>query len=241
MMGEDLMFFVSMLYIYDPDMAFYERMERNRNLHPPTMRQLQDILLQHHRYAAIFQQAHEILARFPEDSPVTIRLLADPHRDQHRYNLPSISEIAAVIPGNGTAGVDGRDIILHRRRGGLTKISDSHRSYTCLHYVLFFPYGEDQWHPDMSMRQPNKRNPSRLTRIRYVAFRIFPRPNEYSLLLRGGALFQQYLVDMFASTDQDRLNYLRHHQQELRAALYSGLHDALTVDGDGMDLHNVGQ
>jgi hypothetical protein len=43
---------------------------------------------------------------------------------------------------------------------------------------------------------------------------------------------------MWAAADQSRLNYLRYHQSEIRASLYSGLADA--VDNN-VDLHDIGQ
>ncbi|KAG2112888.1 hypothetical protein DEU56DRAFT_713134, partial [Suillus clintonianus] len=143
------------LYIYDPRIALDERMQRNENLCRRTMERLQTLLLQNHRYAAIFQHAHEILANQPDDSPITIRLLADPSRDRRRYNLPTVDEIAAVIPGDEAESTGSRDIVLHRREGPLQRISDGHRSYACLHYVLLFPYGEDGWHYELQMHQPS--------------------------------------------------------------------------------------
>ena len=72
----------------------------------------------------------------------------------------------------------------------------------------------------------------------YVAYRIQCRPNEFSLLLHARRLLQQFLVDMWASADQNRLNYRRYHQQDIRASLCSGLEDALAND---TDLDDIGQ
>ncbi|KAG0705482.1 hypothetical protein DFH29DRAFT_280414 [Suillus ampliporus] len=46
--------------------------------------------------------------------------------------------------------------------------------------------------------------------FRYAAFRFFPRQIEFSaIVLRGGALVQPYIVDIFLSTDQNYFLYLR--------------------------------
>lgn len=177
------------LYIYDPRAALDERMQRNHDLNRRTMDKLQTILLQHHCYSALFRHAYEVLAQQPADSPISIRLLADPTRDQRRYNLPTVSEIAAIVPGDGTQVTDSRDIVLHRRTGPLQRIHDGHRSYACLHYVLFFPHGEDGWHWDLTMHQPDKEKPNRLSQVRYAAFRLFSCETEFSVILRGSALF----------------------------------------------------
>jgi hypothetical protein len=44
--------------------------------------------------------------------------------------------------------------------------------------------------------------------------------------LLGGRLFQQYVVDAWASTEQSLLNWIRYNQKTLRADIYSSLHDA---------------
>ncbi|CAG8689934.1 17458_t:CDS:1, partial [Cetraspora pellucida] len=39
------------------------------------------------------------------------------------------------------------DIILQLHEGPLKRISELHRAYQPLHYVLMFPRGEDGWYP----------------------------------------------------------------------------------------------
>jgi hypothetical protein len=52
-------------------------------------------------------------------------------------------------------------------------------------------------------------------------------------------LFQQFIVDAFAQVDQQQLSWLRHHQKELRAELYSGLVDA--VQAGDTNISEIGQ
>ena len=52
------------------------------------------------------------------------------------------------------------------------------------------------------------------------------------------ALFHQYLVDMLAKVKQQRLNYVKCNQQEIRVDLYSGLADAISA-GDSNSKHLV--
>ena len=42
-----------------------------------------------------------------------------------------------------------------------------------------------------------------------------------------GRLFHQYMVDMYAKIEQQRLNYIKMNQQQIRSDLYSGLADAV--------------
>jgi len=64
------------------------------------------------------------------------------------------------------------------------------------------------------------------------------RDSEYSTIHQGGHLFQQYIVDMWASADQTRLAFLQFNQGRLRATLYSGFEDWLTANkvGNPQDL-----
>jgi hypothetical protein len=78
----------------------------------------------------------------------------------------------------------------------------------------------------------------RLTCLRYHAYRIHSQESQNGLLLRGGKLFQQYIVDAWAQVEQSRLQWLRHIQKTLRAEVYSSLTDALA---GGEDLAQIGK
>ena len=54
--------------------------------------------------------------------------------------------MAAVLPGEECQEVD---IVLHFREGGVKQISQCHRSYDALSYVLLNPYGIDGWTPGL--------------------------------------------------------------------------------------------
>jgi hypothetical protein len=55
----------------------------------------------------------------------------------------------------------------------------------------------------------------------------------------AGRLFQQYIVDCYASIEQDRLNWQRQNQESIRAELYQGLRDA--VEAGETDAQKVGR
>ena len=74
--------------------------------------------------------------------------------------------------------------------------------------------------------------------MRYYAFRIMDHEDEFNHVLRGGRLFQQFVVDMAAKIEGDRLNYIRQNQSALRSTTYRGFIDALD---DKDDLNNIGR
>jgi hypothetical protein len=230
--------------MYDPTVTLQQRMNQNSNLHRDTIHGLQDLLTRSHAYAATYKQPYEILAELGDGvEDVEVRLRVIPGNDRRRYNLPSAEEVAVILPGDGSSG-DGRDIILRNRapaESPMLRISDIHPAYTPLYYVLLFPRGEHGWHPDLYLAADPGKQPRRLTQIRYYAFRLFQRAEEFSTVLHGGRLLQQYMVDAFASVDQNRLSYLRHNQKKLRASLYNGLEDAISNRDDDVDLNELGK
>ena len=54
----------------------------------------------------------------------------------------------------------------------------------------------------------------------------------------AGKLFQEYVVDSWATTEQSRLNWIKFNQSKIRADTYQGLTDAVAADPDtdGQDL-----
>lgn len=64
--------------------------------------------------------------------------------------------------------------------------------------------------------------------MQFFCFRIFQRSREYSTILRGGKLFQEFIVDAWAATEQNRLSYFKFNQGKLCAEVYHGLTDVAT-------------
>ncbi|CAG8768652.1 12978_t:CDS:1, partial [Cetraspora pellucida] len=54
----------------------------------------------------------------------------------------------------------------------------------------------------------------------------------------------QYLVDAYASVEQNRLNFLKLNQKKIHAELYSGLQDTLTIYDEmprNLSMANIGK
>jgi hypothetical protein len=49
---------------------------------------------------------------------------------------------------------------------------------------------------------------------------------EYTIT-KDGCLYQQFLVDAFANVEEDRLDYIRANQNDLRTELYQGINEAV--------------
>lgn len=70
----------------------------------------------------------------------------------------------------------------------------------------------------------------------YYAYRIMLRQEESNHLLKCCELFHQFIVDMYAKIESERLLFLRLNQPKLRAEEYIHLRDAVTNDGDVRDI-----
>ncbi|XP_071728373.1 uncharacterized protein [Rutidosis leptorrhynchoides] len=100
-----------------------------------------------------------------------------------------------------------------------------------LQYPLLFPYGETRYHEEIPYRNNNGRWKTIrgfVTMREFYCYMIQQRENEGTTLLRGGRLFQQYLVDAFTTIEEQWLKWLRNHQNELRLDLYNNICDAVT-------------
>ena len=52
--------------------------------------------------------------------------------------------------------------------------------------------------------------------MQYYKYQIMPQTGEtFNVIHRMGRLFQQYIVDMYAKIELERLNYIRNHQTQL--------------------------
>ena len=198
------------------------------------MKDLRAMLESCNSYVRSFVTIDEQLQSGLLPQSVSLELLADrqpstEHRG--RYNVPtSNEEIAILMTGDTSAR---RSIVVQPRArdGGaasLQLISETHRSWDPLHYVLMFPYGTDGFHLDIQ----NQTGQKCVSAMEYYCYRLMQR-HGFNVIQRCGRLFQQYVVDACAKMEQSRLNYLRFNQNNLRSDIYSGVADAvLANDGD---------
>ncbi|XP_078251661.1 uncharacterized protein LOC144591268 isoform X1 [Rhinoraja longicauda] len=223
------------IYFMDPQDSVELRMGilQDAGIQREIVEMLENLMRLNNPYINSIKVAKDRIRDLPEASIVIDPDRRPPFEHERRFNRQIANEVAVIIPNNNEPEATSRHIILKERGGGLRIISESHRSYDSLQYVLFFPLGDDGWHYQLKMRNSRK-----LTAMRYYAYKIMNRDNEFNQLLRGGRLFQQYVVDMAAKIENDRLNYIRLNQASLRSTTYKGLTDALN---DNDDLDNIGK
>lgn len=112
-----------------------------------------------------------------------------------RFNAPTVDEVTIVVVG------ENRDIVLHRRRSQLQRVSETHRSYDALQYPILFWQGEDGYHFSMKMINPvtcSKTN-KKFSSMNCYSYRLMVRENEDNHILKCRRLFHRYVVDMYQS------------------------------------------
>ena len=79
-----------------------------------------------------------------------------------------------------------------------------------------------------------------MLQLKYYAYHLFQREGETTTILRSGKLFQQFIVDTWATAEQARLHYIKTHQSTLRAELYNQVIDAFSGLDNELDTNSMG-
>ncbi len=129
-----------------------------------------------------------------------LRLIASRTKDARRYNVPTADEVAALMVGDGSGAVDRCDVVLAQQAGPFQRISELHVGYMALYYPLLFPYGEDGWHPNISLngvvagadldedhagKSELQRKHCNVTMAEFYGYRLQHRHTDGIALLRG--------------------------------------------------------
>ncbi|XP_044595860.1 uncharacterized protein LOC123272904 [Cotesia glomerata] len=154
-----------------------------------------------------------------------------------RFNAPVVDDVAGIMVGDCTAA---REIVIRRRNNNLQFIADTHRSYDALQYPLIFWKGQDGYCINIKQRDPvsGAETNKNVSSKDYYAYRLMIRRGLDNVILRCRELCQQFMVDMYAKIESERLRYLRYNQQKLRAEEYIHLRDAINNNADVAEIGN---
>ncbi|KAK4253816.1 hypothetical protein QN277_010442 [Acacia crassicarpa] len=148
------------LYIYDIDNEISNRISAvsrhgvAENLDPFVVQLIKGCLDEHNYIVKQYRSAAEIIKRdvCPD---VKIRLIRNVNASglEKQYNLPTTSELAALIVGDFDNSYTKRDIIVKQQCGALQRIDELHMAYLPLQYPLFFHYGVNGYDSSMEHGQ----------------------------------------------------------------------------------------
>ena len=108
---------------------------------------IKNMLDHHDHYAQKFRMAREKLQSVALPY-LKLKLISQRQTDRRLYNLPTTTEVAALIVGDEHS-VDKRDIIIEKQYGLLKRIHELHPAYFPLKYPLLYPKGEDGYRVDI--------------------------------------------------------------------------------------------
>ena len=218
------------MYIYDTDHEIQNRLHWNPQLKSDILATISRVINSVNPFVQFYKHAAATVDSAGEQGKdVKMVLRADSSKDAHRYNLPTASEVAVILPGD-PQNFQQRDVVIYRKSDDhplqqpIMRINETHPHFDSLHYVLLFPKGEDGWKPHLKF---NGRRTGQISPSLFYAYRIMERETYLNSILFGGRLFQQYVVDQYAKVEGQRLNYILFNQQSIRAELYDGLADAV--------------
>ncbi|KAL3655100.1 hypothetical protein CASFOL_000886 [Castilleja foliolosa] len=228
------------LYIYDTDNEVPNRLRFFGNsghtaISPDIVRVLGETLKSCNEYVRLFRSAADLCNASAE---CNFSIILYNNVGDRRYEPPASGTLGGIVFGDDS-NASNYDIIVHRKDGPPHRVSKLHPSYIPLQYPLLFPFAEPGWSPDMRLYSVSGERKRNLTVNMYYSFYIQDRENTYSLLLNGGRLFQQYLVDAYTCIEQSRLDFVNANQNTFRSEFVAGLYDALGR-GDST-AHDIGK
>ncbi|CAK9817730.1 hypothetical protein ANTPLA_LOCUS9439 [Anthophora plagiata] len=75
--------------------------------------------------------------------------------------------------------------------------------------------------------------------MNYYSYRLMILENEDNHILKCRQLFHQYIVDMYAKIETERLIFIRLNQTRLRSEEYVHLRDAVVNDGNTINVERL--
>ncbi|GBN76006.1 hypothetical protein AVEN_34754-1 [Araneus ventricosus] len=138
-----------------------------------------------------------------EDRQIVIKADKKPTAGPERvFNTPALNVVPIVIAGN--------DFVLTMRSNKLKNICKIHIPYDTLQYPLMFPRGEDGYAININQVEPGTSSQinKMVSAMSFLAYRLMVRSTEYRLL-NYRQLLHQYLVDMYAKIEVERLLFIQ--------------------------------
>nr|GEZ02806.1 DNA helicase [Tanacetum cinerariifolium] len=124
------------------------------------------------------------------------------------YELPTSNTLGAMVFERGISDNADFDVIIQHRDG---------------------PPQRPGYYTELTLKSDNGGGRGkRVTMLAYYRYQLHFRLQQYDLLFRGGRLFQQYVIGVSCVVEQNRLDYIRKKQNDIRSDYLSGLYDAIS-------------
>ncbi|GJR91995.1 DNA helicase [Tanacetum coccineum] len=230
------------LYIYDTANEVKNRMahfggEHESGLKKEIVEGLIEFLDNHNALVQLFRTARD---KYLESDIPNFKVKLYNVVGTRQYELPTPYIVGAIVFGGSALTENDFDLIVEEHSRYPQRVNKLHPCYMSLQFPLLFVYGEEGYHKGLKMADSpgvTTKGKGQMTMNVYYSYQLHERLNHYNLLPRGGKLFQQYVVTAYCAIEQNRLDYIRQNQSEIRNEYLSGLYDAIMRgDRDGSDL-----
>ena len=141
----------SQIYIYDQHNELDNHLQSFNNLDRKLLQELQDVIKNVNLYAQEYLHVAEIIKLKPTEDKQLVLKATKQTVDPRRYNLPTGTDVAVVIPTDGQNSTSHRDVVIyksavHHPDGfALMNTDTRHPMYDPLMYVLIFSCGDKGW------------------------------------------------------------------------------------------------
>ncbi|GJV76883.1 DNA helicase [Tanacetum coccineum] len=216
------------LYIYDTKNEVANRMRHfggigSGNLEEAIVEGLINFLDEHNELVRLFRTTRDKCAgQFVPDFKLRLYSVVG----AREYDLPTSETLGGIVFQNGQDTETDYDVIIQSRGGPPQRINKLHPSYMSLQFPLLFIFGQPGFHKDI--KQSGRRETKRVSMNMFYMYQLHERLNSYGLLFRGGRLFQQYVVGVYCCIEQNRMDYYRTHQSDIRKDYLAGVYDAIS-------------
>jgi hypothetical protein len=141
------------------------------SIEPTIVAGLKTMLDDNNVLAKTFRMARD---RFKEDDyhDYTLKLIGKWNKSG-TYNLPSTSEVDALIVRDPNEQTATRDILIDLKDMRLQRVSNIHPRLMSLQYPLLFPYGEDGFTLDIPYRCGEEKKRKNITMLEYISYYLF--------------------------------------------------------------------
>ena len=204
--------FLQIYFMGDEQQEADQRCSYIPGVHHEIVMELQQMLHQHNSYVQVFKSS---LERMPSDAyKVVIRADKKPTEEHaRRFNEPLTHEMAIVIASNE---LERRDMVLQKTNNQLQRVAETHRSYDALQYPLIFWEGEDGYYfliMQINSTTGISSNPKKVSAMNLYAYRMMLRAGSVNHIVRCRQLSHQFVVDMYAKIESERLLFVHLNQK----------------------------
>lgn len=155
-------------------------MDKNESeLYTSIVDDIKNVLDQCNPYAQCYRMIRDRI-KTNDICNLKLRIIGKRGHDARRYNMPTASEVAAIIVGDFESADADRDIIVETQTGYFKRVSVLSSAYLPLQYPLLFPRGDDGYRDDIFFEDSTRKESQKRKTVsmrEFFAYKVQQRNN----------------------------------------------------------------